>query len=134
MPVTVHWDNPAQTILRYDFESPWTFSELDNARRVGYDMVDKVSHQGLVGVLLALPRQGIMPANAVTNALGQMRVRHKRTIVMVVVSDNPFVKVLYNTLTAVNTAAKLTFMQADNLDTARALVAARLETSRTPKD
>ena len=134
MPVTIQWDNPEQTILRYNFESPWTFSELDNARRIGYEMVDKVPHQGLVGVLLVLPKQGVMPSNAVTNALGQMRVRHKRTIVMTVVSDNPFVKVLYNTLTAVNTAAKLTFMHADDLDTARAMVVARLETSRTPKD
>jgi hypothetical protein len=63
MPITVAWDNAEQTILRYDFEESWTLTEFAQIRRVGYEMIDTVSHQGYVGILLVLPKRGVIPDN-----------------------------------------------------------------------
>ena len=98
MHVSVQWDNPEQTILRYDFEENWTLTDFYEARKAGYHMVDTVPHQGYIGVLLVMPKRSVLPSNILTNVMGQMKLKHQRTLMLVLVTQNQYVRVLHNAL------------------------------------
>lgn len=44
MGVTIHWDNPEKTIIRYDFADPWTWEELVQVFIDDDALLDSVDH------------------------------------------------------------------------------------------
>jgi hypothetical protein len=132
MQVTVRWDNPEQTILRYDFDQNWTLTDFNDARKIGYQMIDTTEHQRMVGVLFVLPKRGVLPNNRVTNAMGQMKLRHQRTLMLVLVTENQYIKTLHNVLGSVYKPARETFLRANTLEEARTLILDKLREFETP--
>ncbi len=134
MHVTVQWDNPEQTILRYDFDEHWTLTDFNDARKVGYHMIDTAEHQRMVGVLIVLPKRGIVPNNIITNAMGQMKLRHQRTLMLVLVTENQYIKTLHTVLGSVYKPARETFARTSTLEEARTLILDKLREHETPKN
>jgi hypothetical protein len=132
MHVKVQWDNPEQTILRYDFEENWTLTDFYEARKAGYHMVDVVPHQGYIGVLLVMPKRGVLPSNILTNVMGQMKLKHQRTLMLVLVTENQYVRVLHNALGKIYKPARDGFLRAETLDEGRKIILERLQKVKNP--
>lgn len=119
-PVTVTWENPAKTILRYDFVERWTWKDIYAAKNIGDAMVESVPH--FVGLMYVLPPNATLPENAIPNVRTLIKNAHKRVYMSVVVSNNVYVKTIYNVLKQVYKPLTKNFMHADNADKARTLL------------
>ena len=62
MGVQVCWDNPEQTILRYDFEGQWTWDEFHTAAGEAFAMTTSVPH--VVDTISYFHKGTLLPANA----------------------------------------------------------------------
>jgi hypothetical protein len=80
-----------------------------------------------------LPKRGVIPDNIITNTLGQIRVKHPRTVLLALVTTHTFIKILYNTMIAVSREAKLTMIQADTVEEGHAQLLAKLQEVQFPK-
>jgi len=118
--VRVVWDNPARTILRYDFSDRWTWKDIYAAKIIGDAMVESVPHK--VGVLYVLPPGATLPDNAIPNVRSLIKNAHRRVYVSVVVSNSIYVKTIYNVLRQVYRPLTKNFLHADNLDRAHTLL------------
>ncbi len=132
MTVEVQWDNPEQTVIRFDFAERWTLDEFEAVRKIAYQMYDKSPHQGMFGVLLIFPPRAFLPENILSIVRRQISVKHIRTGMIVVVSNNSYVKILCNMLVTVYRPARAVFTQTDNIEEGRALLLARLQAAETP--
>lgn len=45
MGITVHWDDDAQTIIRWDFENHWTWDEFREAFDESRRMIENITHR-----------------------------------------------------------------------------------------
>jgi hypothetical protein len=134
MPVTVQWDNSEQTIARYDFAERWTLEEFEAARTVGYDMITNASHQGAVGVLLVLAERIFLPENIITIVIKQVRVKNPRTFMVVVITKNSYIKVLFNILVTVYRPARAVFAHAETVEDGREILLTQREVIHTPNN
>jgi hypothetical protein len=62
MGIQVCWDNPEQTILRYDFEGQWTWEEFRAAATEAFAMTVSVPH--VVDTITYFHKGTLLPANA----------------------------------------------------------------------
>lgn len=124
MGITVNWDNPAKTILRYDFDERWSWEEFFVAKKQAYTMIGTVSHK--VGVIMNAPPNVTMPPNMLTHSLSALRNKHPNTLVLVFVLTRPFMRAMISTLGKISRLAASSIELATTLDEARALADKRL--------
>ena len=44
MPISVEWENPEQTIMRWTLSGPWTWDEYRQAQTVSHSLLRSVTH------------------------------------------------------------------------------------------
>jgi hypothetical protein len=95
MPVTVSWDDQQHTTLRFDYNGNWTWEEwyaaMDEAEATINLHGDAVHFIHNVGDSMYLPK------NAMTNFKQNAIHFHAMVRLTVIVSDNHFIKVMFNT-------------------------------------
>ncbi len=121
-PVRVNWDNPAKTILRYDFTDRWSWKDIYAAKNIGDAMIESVPHG--VGVMFVLPSNATLPENAISNVRSLIKSAHRRVYASVFVSNSVYVKTIYNVLKQVYKPLTKNFLHADNVEKAHTLLAA----------
>lgn len=65
MPITVHWDDSAQTVVRWDLTGRWTWQEFAAAQEESDAMVISVAH--LVDVIANLEQSPTLPENPLSH-------------------------------------------------------------------
>jgi hypothetical protein len=93
--VIVFWDNPEKTIEVYDFAAIWTWKDFYAAKEKGDAMINSVSHE--VVVVFSGPVGIRLPESFLTNVININRARHPRARLAIVVVNNAFVRVMFNT-------------------------------------
>lgn len=119
--VDVEWDNPEQTIIRYNFNKGWTWDDYYNATKMGDAMIDSTTHQLLIGAILYIPDPGL-PPNVLRGTQSGMKSRHPRAQIVVVVTRNRFVRALYDVVVMAYRSLKDEFLRVDTLEEARTLL------------
>jgi hypothetical protein len=93
MPVRVSWDNPQQTVVRYEFDGRWTWDEFAEATQQCGALIRTQAH---VVNILADMRQGIVPSRY---AIMQVKNAYDRaadnTGLMIIVTSDRFITLLY---------------------------------------
>lgn len=130
MAIGVIWDNDEQTIIQYSVEPDWTWDELFAAKEQANALMDTVSHK--LGVILCMPSDGAIPLDVLANTRNGLRHKHPNTVVIVVVSDRPFVRTMIETIRTLPPLADHGLETASTLDEARAIVRERL--NQIPND
>ncbi len=131
--VHVEWDNPEQTIIRYDFSKGWTWDEYYAATKTGDALIDSTTHQLPVGAILYIP-DPTLPTNVLRGTQIGMKARHPRAVLVVLVTRNRFVHALYEVVVSAYRSLKEELLRADTLEDARALLSQRLASQWTGMD
>jgi hypothetical protein len=118
MPIRVSWDNPWQTVARYDFDGRWTWEEFVEATQQCNDLVRSQPH--IVNVLADM-RKGIVPSRY---AIMQVKNAYDRaaanTGLLIIVTTDRFITMLYQAFRLLypDLAARIRIY--DDMDEARA--------------
>lgn len=93
MPITVHWDNAQQDIIRLDYvESVGSWDEYDSAVDAAYELAQTVSH--MVDVVHNTGGIPMPPGSAFPHVQRAFRVMPANVGTCVAIVDNPFVRAL----------------------------------------
>jgi hypothetical protein len=120
MTVKAIWDNDAKTIMRYAFESGWTWDEFFAAKKQANDMMDTVTHK--FGVILDMPVENVIPPDVLANARNGLLSKHANTVIIVFVSKQSFVRTMIETLVALAPLANTSLETTATVEEARRLV------------
>ena len=80
MAVSVEWDNPEKTVLRYDLDTDWNIEEFYSAKVLGDAMIQGVGDLKQVALLLVLPDRVHLPPNVVSIACNVLKGRQDEPI------------------------------------------------------
>jgi hypothetical protein len=130
MAIRVIWDTEEKTIVQYIVEPDWTWDEFFAAKEQANALMDTVCHK--LGVFLLMPSDGVIPLDVLANTRKGLRHKHPNTVVIVVVSDRPFVRTMIETIRALPPLGDHGLETASTLDEARAIVRERL--NQIPND
>ncbi len=119
MGIHVTWDNEAKTVIRFDFDTTWTWSDFSAAIMEGRALMKTVSHN--VHSLLNLPSGMAMPGgNALSNLQRIIRTMPPNMGISVIANGSSLVNALANIVTRVYRAQQ--FITVNSLEAARALL------------
>ncbi|NWF70583.1 MAG: hypothetical protein HXY40_15960 [Chloroflexi bacterium] len=90
------WDNEARTILAYDFDPVWNWTDFYKAKAHGDGLLEHVAHD--VDVVFSSPPNVTLPENFIANVVNVARLRHRNARLAIVVISNGFVRAMFNTL------------------------------------
>jgi hypothetical protein len=105
MPIQVYWEDPEQTIVRYDFEGSWTWDEMYAAFYEGVAMETSITHR--VDVILNLQHSGRIPGNILLHTKNFSEKQPPNVGFCIFVTTNLFLISLFNT--AIKFYAKIAF-------------------------
>jgi hypothetical protein len=119
MAITVSWDNPEQTIVRYEYSGQWTVGELTNAMREVQSLMDLVSHR--VDVIIDMRESKFMPNSALSLGRNAIMRKHPNQGKSVIIGASNFARTLYNVFRQVYRTSfdESAYSFADNLEEAR---------------
>ena len=121
--VRVAWDEQADNVLHYYFESRWNWDDAYQAYHQAHSLIEAKSKP--IGVVLSGPDNMILPPNLLTHTRKLMTSKKSQhTKLIVFVSNSLFVRTMANILTKLVTTELHT---TTDLDAARKLVSKRLE-------
>ena len=92
--VEVYWANPEKNILLWIFPPRWTWTEFFTAKKQADAMIDNV--EGIVDSIFLVPKELIIPSNAIPNLRSLIANRHKRHDLVIVVGSTSFLTALLN--------------------------------------
>jgi hypothetical protein len=95
MSVTVSWDNQQHTALRFDYEGEWTWEEWYAAMDEAETVINL--HGDIVHFIHNVGNSMYLPKNAMTNFKQNAIHFHAMVGMTFIVSDNHFIKVMFNT-------------------------------------
>jgi hypothetical protein len=131
MKVSVRWDNAEQTIIRYDFDDLWSWEDFYSTQRIGQEMINQTTHCHPIGTLFVMPHP-TMPQNILSNTRTGMSTKHPRVFLIVVVSRNRYVKMLYEILIKLYRPLANEMVRTDTLEEARELLLRGIAERTTP--
>jgi hypothetical protein len=124
MKITVAWDNPEQTIIRYDFAQGWTWEDLFAAVAEDDSLMDSVDHD--VHIIFNVQDASVPP-----NPLSRLRglsgqINPKLGLLVVVATDAWFHRVteIFYSVYGKNLEGLAGVHRADTLADARQIIAA----------
>ena len=92
MGVSVSWDNPDQTIIRFEFDGEWNWDELYAASDQATEMLDNSEHT--VDFIMDIRRAKKIPNDLMSHAERLASGKHPRRGLMVVVGANKLLRTL----------------------------------------
>ena len=121
MSVNLVWDDSQRTTLRFDYEGEWTWNEwyaaMDEAETLIHELGDTVYFINNLGDSTYLPK------NAMTNFKQNAIHFHSLVRATVMVSENLFIKVMYNTFKRFAGAWAEQYYFVTSLEEARQMIA-----------
>jgi hypothetical protein len=99
MGITVLWDDEQRTVVRYVFQSEWTWDDFYVARNLVNGMVEGEAHP--VAMLFDVPEDVVIPPNFVSKFATMFRTRPDNIYALVVVGGNDYVRALVGVLASV---------------------------------
>jgi hypothetical protein len=132
MVVTSAWDNPEQTIQRYEVGGEWTWDDFAQARELADAAIDATPHQGPIAILIVRWGGDYFPPNVITLARRSLTDRHPRVSVLIYVSDTLLSKLMFGTLLRMYPEMGNVWSRADSLEEARTMARSRLATANSP--
>jgi hypothetical protein len=121
MPVSIVWDDAAQTTIRWDYVGKWTWDDVEGAYHETRALMESVAHP--VCLIHDLTRSSGLPGGVLTQAYHYtMRLPENWDISVVVVSGM-FLEALLSTFTKLYNKLGERYRGAPTLDEARALIA-----------
>jgi hypothetical protein len=93
MPITLAWDNPRKTVVRYTFTDQWTVDELYAAFANTRLMLDSVEHR--VDAIFEM-RTAYIPVNLITQLRYAASCCPRRLALLVVVSESTIITQFFN--------------------------------------
>ncbi|MBL8162125.1 MAG: hypothetical protein JNJ61_09075 [Anaerolineae bacterium] len=128
-----YWDDPAQTVIRIDYEGNWTWEEYFAAADDGRDLASSVTHR--VDYILDF-RNGTQPkaGSVMSNARNVLLKRAPNSGVFVTVST-PFAQVMLNVFKSFDRKLSALIYGATSIEEAHAILAKvrQQEAERTPQ-
>lgn len=125
MGISIGWDDPAKTIIRYDFDPFWTWEDLRNAVQQDDALFDSVDHT--VHLIFDMRQIEVVPANPLTQLRQVGSQIHPRLGLIVFVGTNAWAKMVLEIFYKVygSRAEGLAGLEsAATLEEARAIIAA----------
>ena len=123
MNIKVSWDNEEKTVIRYDFEGPWTWDEFRIAAEEVFAMTRSVEHQ--VDTISNFFPGVMLPPNAMFQFRRIMEDAPKNRGINVIVSSSAFIRTMVMMFGSVNRQLAKRLIIVDRLDQARAALAER---------
>lgn len=120
MGIEIVWDNDEKTILRYIFDTHWTWDDFYTAKAEAYRQIDTVPHK--VGVIFDAPEKITLPANMITHSKSAVSKTHDNTAIVVVVVTNLYLRTMLTLVMKLSKKAAETMRLVSSLDEARTLV------------
>jgi len=127
MGITVLWDNDEQTIIRYDFEGRWVWSEFYTATENAFALTRSVTHT--VDSISNFKPGAALPSDALFQFRRAMATAPKNRGVTVIVGGSTLIKTMVIVFGKVNRQLSERLFLADTLEQARALIS----TCHSPK-
>jgi hypothetical protein len=127
MGITVLWDNDEHTVIRYDFEGQWIWSEFFVATGDAFTLTRSVSHT--VDSISNFMPGAALPSDALFQFRRAMATAPPNRGVTVIVGGSTLIKTMVIVFGKVNRQLGARLFLADTLDQARTLLSAR----RSPK-
>lgn len=120
MNVTVSWDNPEKTIIRYDFEPTWTWPEFYQAVANAFAMTRSVGHT--VDSISNFKPNAALPPNALFQFRRAMIGAPKNRGLTVIVGTSPYIRKMVGMFSQFNHSLGKRLVLADSLEDARSLL------------
>lgn len=131
MPVSLAWDNPEKTILRYDLAGHWTWDEMLTAFDEGTAWLKSLDY---TVDFIVHPVDPIAQAYVPPNSLGHVIRLHGRALpnagITVMVNTSNTARMLMRLMTALNPKIAARYLLVDSLEIAREKLALK-HTERT---
>lgn len=129
MNITVDWEDDTKQIVRYNFRAVWGWDDFFKAVEQAKALID--SAPGGVGVIMGgETRYMRLPPNSLLHFRSALRAAHPKTRVVVIVTDNPYLSMVIDTLTRISgvSGGKLKFV--NTMEEAHALIQSRLDENK----
>src|SRR5258705_6013933 len=94
MAITVQWDNPEQTIIRFEYSGQWTFRDLFDAMHEARNLMDSVGHR--VHGIIDMRESKLMPNGALSLGRNVTMRKHPNQGKTVIIGANSFARTLYD--------------------------------------
>jgi hypothetical protein len=94
MGITVIWDNPEQTIIRYIYDGSWSMDEFYPALQAARDMMDAVNHQ--VGIIIDVQKSKLVPNGVLSHGTKVTMNKHPNQGKSIVVGAGGLVRTLFD--------------------------------------
>ena len=127
MPITVDWDDAAQTILVYTFTSPWNWIEYRTAINHAWALVDQVDHP--TDTITDMSASGPLPQNLFQNIKNSVTGIPDSTQTVVLIGGGLLIEVSISVLRRLYPASISKFVTAQGMDEARQLIQQRRASS-----
>jgi hypothetical protein len=128
MGITVVWDNDEQTIMRYDFEGQWVWSEFFAATAEAFTLTRSVTQT--VDSISNFKPGAALPSDALFQFRRAMATAPKNRGVTVIVGGSTLIKTMVIVFGKVNRQLGERLFLADTLDQARMLISSRYKTKQ----
>ncbi len=120
MSIQVVWDNEEHSVIRYDYNSGWTWDDFREAGKVTTDMIKTVDHP--VHVIASFADRAFPPMGALGRFKSAQESLPKETVV-VVVGGGAFINALVSTFTGLYRNHVSRLLVAKSLQDARTKIA-----------
>ena len=94
MGITVLWDNPDQSIIRFVYVGSWSFGDLFDAMQEARNLMDTVDHP--VHGIIDMRESKLIPNGTLSLARNVTMRKHPNQGKSVIVGANGFVRTLYD--------------------------------------
>ena len=94
--ISIKWDNPEKTILRYTFHGNWNWDDYLAELTIGRKMMAEVEHT--VCILNDMTAMGMLPPNFISTARNVITSRPKNTGLAIFLTTNTFFKAMYRVI------------------------------------
>jgi len=94
MGITVVWDNPEQTILRYIYNGQWNLDNFYQALQESRNMMDTVDHR--VGLIIDVQNSKLVPNGVLSHGKNVGLHKHPNQGKSIIVGASGFVRTLFD--------------------------------------
>jgi hypothetical protein len=94
MSITVVWDNPEQTIVRYIYNGQWSLDNFYHALQESRDMMDTVNYR--VGLIIDVQNSKLVPNGVLSHGKNVSLRKHPNQGKSIIVGASGFVRTLFD--------------------------------------
>jgi hypothetical protein len=122
MSITVVWDNPEQTIIRYIYNGQWSLDNFYQALQESREMMDTVNHR--VGLIIDVQNSKLVPNGVLSHGKNVSLRKHANQGKSIIVGASGFVRTLFDVYKKVYRTSfdETAYAFASTLDDARSIL------------